>query len=199
MLRYSATCLPLLSFIQHEKPKSPACDDAFTRYSRQAFCASSGPDRNEGHWADSSDKKKNIIVREFRDEVQHLPAPHLPIPTPARCPAEIALHNLDVFKFYPSHKLPSFSNLRISRSHLASINYRTRLPDWVAEKITQAGINGSGDRAYSNFVVDDSIPELWRIRNEDFRLSGYERGHLAPAASHRNDQVKETVPNRVSQ
>lgn len=115
------------------------------------------------------------------------------VPTPAECPIEISIKDSNIFQFYPSTQLPSYSNLRICRSHLASVNYRTRIPDWVAERITVPGVRGSGDRSSSNFFIDVSVPALWRSTNEDFKYSGYERGHLAAAASHRNDQVREIM------
>lgn len=112
------------------------------------------------------------------------------VQSPISCPIEYITKDFTICNFYPSLILPSFTNIRISPSHLSSINFRTRIPDWVSERITFAGIHGIGDRSSSTFFIDHSVPDLWRSTNEDFRYSGYDRGHLAPAGSHRNDQVR---------
>jgi len=38
------------------------------------------------------------------------------------------------------------------------------------------------------FVEDESIDERFRNKLEDFVDSGYDRGHMAPAANHKQSQ-----------
>ncbi len=48
----------------------------------------------------------------------------------------------------------------------------------------------SGDRNNVPFVEDTALDERFRSRLEDFRGSGYDRGHLAPAADHKRSQTQ---------
>ncbi|SCU96880.1 LADA_0H03246g1_1 [Lachancea dasiensis] len=58
-----------------------------------------------------------------------------------------------------------------------------RIPYWVVEHITPESLsNKSGDRKNSFFREDESIPDTFRARLRDYFRSGYDRGHLAPAA-----------------
>ncbi|KAK6332734.1 nuclease [Orbilia brochopaga] len=66
---------------------------------------------------------------------------------------------------------------------------RTRNPAWVAEHITAESLTGSkGDRKNSVFVEDPAVPEKFRARLKDYFRSGYDRGHMAPAADAKFDQ-----------
>ncbi|KAI7862697.1 hypothetical protein BDF14DRAFT_1735585 [Spinellus fusiger] len=68
-------------------------------------------------------------------------------------------------------------------SYISSYNRRDRIPDWVGEHLTAESITkGDGvDRGKSNFQEDPSIPLLYRGLLNDYRSSGYDRGHMAPA------------------
>ncbi|KAL0088590.1 hypothetical protein F4703DRAFT_1847190 [Phycomyces blakesleeanus] len=69
-------------------------------------------------------------------------------------------------------------------AYVTSYNRRDRIPDWVGEHLTADSIiKGSGvDRDRSNFQEDTAIPSLYRALLSDYKLSGYDRGHMAPAA-----------------
>ncbi|KAF8819892.1 Dna/Rna non-specific endonuclease [Cardiosporidium cionae] len=94
-----------------------------------------------------------------------------------------------ILQHFPSLHLPSFENLRLRKSYLASINYRYRIPNWVAEKLAYEQLQGEGLRENSHFRSDPSVPQLWRATQCDYHSSGFHRGHLAAAASHRNTQA----------
>jgi DNA/RNA endonuclease G (NUC1) len=65
---------------------------------------------------------------------------------------------------------------------------RTRNPRWVAEKLTRASVSGAGDRKSVAFSEDAALPPRFRARLDDYRASGYDRGHLAAAANHKGSQ-----------
>lgn len=75
------------------------------------------------------------------------------------------------------------ADLHPTPSTTSSFDRRTRNPHWVAEHITpeSLAIKG-GDRKYSNFVEDATIPEKFRAKLNDYFRSGYDRGHQVPAA-----------------
>ena len=47
-----------------------------------------------------------------------------------------------------------------------------------------SGVKGSdtGDRSKSNFTEDESLPAMFRAKLQDYFRSGYDRGHMVPAA-----------------
>ncbi|KAK9454516.1 hypothetical protein V1511DRAFT_460393 [Dipodascopsis uninucleata] len=68
--------------------------------------------------------------------------------------------------------------------YIASFDRRLRNPAWVIEHITASSVSrGSGvDRKKSTFMENESIPMKFRARLADYFRSGYDRGHMAPAA-----------------
>ncbi|GAO50868.1 hypothetical protein SAICODRAFT_91567 [Saitoella complicata NRRL Y-17804] len=66
---------------------------------------------------------------------------------------------------------------------ISSYDRRMRNPAWVAEHITKESLaQRGGDRKNSAFKEDESIPEKFRARLQDYFRSGYDRGHQVPAA-----------------
>jgi endonuclease G, mitochondrial len=64
---------------------------------------------------------------------------------------------------------------------------RTHTARWVMETITWDDLQGNAARSDRFFVP--SIPDEFRPSLNDYRGSGYDRGHLAPSANFRADQV----------
>lgn len=72
----------------------------------------------------------------------------------------------------------------ISRSgYTVSFNEQTRLANWVAYELTRAETSGDEERA-SRFLPDPEVRGA-QAADADYRKSGYDRGHLAPAADMR--------------
>ena len=85
--------------------------------------------------------------------------------------------------------VPVAGMLRQFEDYVSFFDPRTRNPLYTIERLTEASVSRSeGDRKRSEFVEDDAIPDALRNHLEDFRGSGYDRGHLAPAAAHRGSQ-----------
>ncbi|KAL7409195.1 hypothetical protein BDY24DRAFT_345540, partial [Mrakia frigida] len=82
-------------------------------------------------------------------------------------------------------------------SYITGYDRRLQHPAWTAEHLTLSTLyppklppasNGSAgggtdvNRSKSRFEEDESIPELWRAKLKDYFKSGYDRGHMVPAA-----------------
>jgi DNA/RNA endonuclease G (NUC1) len=78
--------------------------------------------------------------------------------------------------------------LRVRSGFVASYDARTRNPRWVLERITAESCDGVGTRKKSRFAEDDEVDGAHAAKLSDYRGSGYDRGHLAAAAGHKNTQ-----------
>lgn len=73
-------------------------------------------------------------------------------------------------------------------SYACSFDGKTRNPRWVLEKITNESVSGPGTRKRSDFYEDDAVSWKFRALLSDYRGSGYDRGHLVPAADQKGSQ-----------
>lgn len=79
-----------------------------------------------------------------------------------------------------------------TRSEFVSCYDRsTRNPYWVVEHLTKESLQRQEgvDRKKSVFTEDEAIPIKFRSRLRDFFRSGYDRGHNAPAADAKYNQL----------
>ncbi|XP_018614447.2 endonuclease G, mitochondrial [Scleropages formosus] len=83
---------------------------------------------------------------------------------------------------------PSLSNIKTRESYVVCYDPRNRTAQWVIEQLSADGINGPSNRKYCEFKEDDSVHEYHRATNEDYKQSGFDRGHLAAAANHKWSQ-----------
>ena len=60
-------------------------------------------------------------------------------------------------------------------------NNRTRVPYYVVEHVKKANLGGAAARG-NDFREDPAIPVQFRATLADYTASGYDRGHMAPAA-----------------
>ncbi|KAI9209331.1 uncharacterized protein BJ171DRAFT_115704 [Polychytrium aggregatum] len=77
------------------------------------------------------------------------------------------------------------SDILYRQAYVGSYNRSLRNPNWVAEHLTKAALDGNGDspdRSKSTFKEDQSIPSPFRAHLQDYSGSGFDRGHLVPAA-----------------
>ncbi|CEL55784.1 hypothetical protein RSOLAG1IB_01796 [Rhizoctonia solani AG-1 IB] len=83
------------------------------------------------------------------------------------------------------------SDLITRKAYVAGYDRRLRHPAWTAEHLTLASLsksNPKGDRSQSEFKEDQSIPVSFRARLQDYFRSGYDRGHMVPAADAKASQ-----------
>lgn len=69
-------------------------------------------------------------------------------------------------------------------SHYAytlSFNREHNQPNWVAWELTDKETDGHIQRS-NDFIPDPMIPTPHRVTTDDYKGSGYDRGHMAPAA-----------------
>lgn len=68
--------------------------------------------------------------------------------------------------------------------YVASYNKTTLLPNWVAWHLTAERTEGSVKRSGVDFAEDTEVPEP-RATDWDYYNSGYDRGHMCPAADNK--------------
>lgn len=84
--------------------------------------------------------------------------------------------------------VPNKSNIQVCRQGYALIfNTATKTPLWVAEHLREDGVYGAGVRA-ANFKPDPEIPFEYQAKKTDYARSGYDQGHMAPAADFSQNQ-----------
>ncbi|KAI5821031.1 hypothetical protein BZA77DRAFT_257265 [Pyronema omphalodes] len=103
-----------------------------------------------------------------------------PAPAPQQRRSDVPVNPAGFFQY----GFPGPVNDVAARAGLVSgYDRRTRNPAWVVEHITPESLAmKEGDRKNSQFVEDEAIPEMFRAKMNDYRGSGYDRGHQVPAA-----------------
>jgi endonuclease G len=83
------------------------------------------------------------------------------------------------------------AHLRVSDAFVAEYDSSRRVPRWVAERLTRASTLAPprADRSGEAFREEPALPPLLRARLAAYAGSGWDRGHLAPAADHRHSQA----------
>lgn len=83
------------------------------------------------------------------------------------------------------------SDLVYRSAYVTSFNRRDRNPNWVAEHLTAAKLKRGDDvdRQKSTFKEDDTVPPQFRAKLADYFRSGFDRGHMVPAADVKNSQT----------
>lgn len=87
---------------------------------------------------------------------------------------------------FPSH---AFEDIFFREGHVLAWDRRNRIPLWVAQHLSAPSLAAAKAAAearklkrHSNFTEDASIPEIFRSKLSDYKGSGYDRGHMIPAA-----------------
>lgn len=134
-----------------------------------------------------SDLKRNRIIDVLPSvsASSSVPPATQPSPLSPAPPGSVA----DVMKF----GFPSLGNIRNYGEFVVSFDKRTRNANWAFEHITSDRLlrkdQAAVDRTKCQFTEDSSIHPYFRATNEDYKSSGYDRGHLAAAGNYRDSQT----------
>lgn len=88
-----------------------------------------------------------------------------------------------------NHNLPR-SDFLVERSGYTLLyDGRTKTAHWVVEELQPFNLEKRANRHSCKFEKDSSLPHLLQSTKEDYRHSGFDRGHLAPAGDFVYDQA----------
>ncbi|PRW44603.1 mitochondrial nuclease [Chlorella sorokiniana] len=108
---------------------------------------------------------------------------------PAARPADVGGFGAAAAHPALKHGMPVGDRLRLFTDFAASFDTRLRNPRWVLEHINRGKLSSrEGSRQNSEFVEDSGIERRFRSKLDDYRGSGYDRGHMAPASNHKTTQ-----------
>lgn len=68
------------------------------------------------------------------------------------------------------------------KSYTLSYDAKTRNPSWVYEKLTPTSLTKNATRNDYDFTEDPDVPPSHRSTKKDYQGSGFDRGHMCPAA-----------------
>lgn len=78
--------------------------------------------------------------------------------------------------------LPSDGTLLFRRGYVVSHNNWLKIPNWTAYHVSSTTLEGTVKRE-NNFRADPELKPWQRAEPADYRRSGYDQGHMAPAAA----------------
>ena len=82
----------------------------------------------------------------------------------------------------PISKIPTTQGQYLCRvGYAAHYNYNTKVSEYVVERIVKQNLSG-GQKRGDDFREDPEVPVQFRSTLKDYQGSGYDRGHMAPAA-----------------
>lgn len=70
------------------------------------------------------------------------------------------------------------------QGYTVQYSLRDGIPCWVSWHLKKENLNGPVERT-DEFLADDEIPSRYRVESYDYKGSGYDRGHMCPAADNK--------------
>ena len=99
---------------------------------------------------------------------------------------ETSVENDSIFEICKPAPLSGVSEQIIKKkAYIVSYNKETRIPNWVAWHLT--GDHSDGPIGRSNAFYEDEEVPVPRATSEDYRGSGWSRGHMCPAGDNKWD------------
>ena len=118
-----------------------------------------------------------LIIALFIFLVQNLEIPfHSSLVSPAS-PAFSPPPHVELPAKLPHHREQIITHTGFTVSY----NHQWKIPNWVAYVLTAENLEGEVPR-YNTFRPDPNIPTQYSATNDDYRNTGWDRGHMAPAA-----------------
>ena len=96
---------------------------------------------------------------------------------------EIQIKNVEI----PAKLTDRKELIIIHAGHTVSYNSDWKIPNWVAYELTKEEVAGELPRSNS-FKPDPNVPKEESAIDDDYKNSGWDRGHLAPAADMKWDK-----------
>ncbi|KAI6198221.1 Endonuclease [Aphelenchoides fujianensis] len=147
-------------------------------------------------WSEMRRPEPCVLVRDARAATALVaPPPGPPVARGRSDGQTVAFRGATAVEGERDHEVSSairaFDNLRVFSDFVVSYDRRTRTAHWVLEHLTPECLayDENIERSKSVFKPDESIHPYFRSLNEDYRGSGFDRGHLAPAGNHRRSQL----------
>lgn len=104
------------------------------------------------------------------------------------CFSVLFCQNIDLKNIEIPTILDERSNRVIThKGYSVSYNYDWKIPNWVAYELTDWEVEGEVPR-YDKFKPDPMVPQNVTATTNDYKHSGYDRGHMAPAADMKWDE-----------
>lgn len=76
----------------------------------------------------------------------------------------------------------------VNQGFIGAYDGARKIPLWIYEEVTSQSLEKKASRKGFDFQQDNRLPKHLRAFLEDYRGSGYDRGHLAPAGNHRSSK-----------
>lgn len=74
------------------------------------------------------------------------------------------------------------SQIIVHEGFVTCVDYKYNTPRWVAWELDSDELNGDVKRKDYEFMPDEELPIANRVETRDYTRSGYDRGHMCPAA-----------------
>lgn len=122
---------------------------------------------------------KNLLLSTFLAATSMASAIALPISTPGVASFSNTSASLPLEQPATLHNHPE--QIVVHTGYRLSFNRETLCPNWVAWELTANETEGSMQRS-NDFRPDEMLPYRYQVTTDDYKHSGYDRGHMCPSA-----------------
>ncbi len=122
---------------------------------------------------------KNFLLTTFLAAASLASAIALPISTPNVASFSNTSASLPLEQPATLHNHPE--QIVVHTGYRLSFNRETLCPNWVAWELTANETEGSVQRS-NDFRPDEMLPYRYQVTTDDYKHSGYDRGHMCPSA-----------------
>lgn len=122
---------------------------------------------------------KNFLLTTFLAATSLASAIALPITTPSVASFSNTSASLPLEQPATLHNHPE--QIVVHTGYRLSFNRETLCPNWVAWELTANETEGSVHRS-NDFRPDEMLPYRYQVTTDDYKHSGYDRGHMCPSA-----------------
>jgi endonuclease G len=98
--------------------------------------------------------------------------------------------DLPSLKLETRYGMPAADHILFNRHYVVGYSYYFRQAKWALEIIDPNKEDVTTVERMNNFRSDYRIPKMFRADKQDYRGSGYDRGHLVASADLRDSEIK---------